>query len=111
MSQTQRKMVHATSTSNLADLLERVLDKGIVIAGDIKVKLVDVELLTIQVRLMIASVDRARELGMDWWSRNPEFTAQPRLPTPAPALAPHEEALLLRRRLAELEQTAPAAAG
>jgi hypothetical protein len=57
-------------TSNLADVLERVLDKGIVIAGDIKVNLVDVELLTIKLRLLVASVDRAKEIGIDWWEHD-----------------------------------------
>jgi len=57
-------------TSNLADVLERVLDKGIVIAGDIKINLVDVELLTIKLRLLVASVDRAREIGIDWWEHD-----------------------------------------
>jgi Gas vesicle protein len=52
---------------NLADVLERVLDKGIVIVGDIQVRLLDIELLTIKIRLMIASVDRAREMGINWW--------------------------------------------
>ena len=64
-------MQHAVSSATLADVLERVLDKGVVIAGDIKIKLVDIELLTIQVRLLIASVDRAREMGLDWWMTNP----------------------------------------
>ena len=59
---------HSIESSNLADILERVLDKGIVIAGDIKVKLVDVELLTINIRLVICSVDKAKEMGMDWWT-------------------------------------------
>ena len=54
----------------------RVLDEGVVIAGDIKIKLVDIELLTIQVRLLIASVDRAREMGLDWWMTNPESHAK-----------------------------------
>lgn len=102
-----QKMVHATQTSNLADLLERILDKGIVIAGDIKVKLVEVELLTIQVRLMIASVDKAREMGMDWWLRNPDFTSRPVLPPaePTPAALPaHEELAQLKRRIVELER-------
>ena len=67
-------MPHAVQSSTLADVLERVLDKGVVIVGDIKVKLVDIELLTIQIRLMIASVDKAKELGMDWWAHNPAFT-------------------------------------
>ncbi|MHC1713324.1 MAG: gas vesicle protein [Solidesulfovibrio sp.] len=60
-------------STNLADLLERLLDKGVVIAGDIKIKLVEVELLTIQIRLVICSVDKAREMGLDWWLNNPAF--------------------------------------
>jgi hypothetical protein len=61
-------------TSNLADILERVLDKGIVIAGDIAINLVDVELLTIKLRLLIASVDKAREMGINWWENDPFLT-------------------------------------
>jgi hypothetical protein len=53
--------------SDLADILERVLDKGIVIAGDIQINLLDIELLTIKLRLLVASVDRAREMGINWW--------------------------------------------
>ena len=71
----QKGMQHSVETTNLADLLERLLDKGIVIAGDIKVKIVDIELLTIQIRLVICSVDKAREMGMDWWVSNPAFSA------------------------------------
>jgi len=71
---------HATDTTNLADLLERILDKGIVIAGDIKVKLADVELLTIQIRLLIASVDKAREIGIDWWEREPALSSRAQSP-------------------------------
>ena len=56
-----------TNDTNLADILERVLDKGIVIAGDIQINLLDIELLTIKLRLLIASVDRAREMGINWW--------------------------------------------
>lgn len=66
---------HSVPSSTLADVLERVLDKGIVIAGDIKIKLVDIELLTIQLRLVVASVDKAREIGIDWWTRNPDLRA------------------------------------
>ena len=58
-------------SANLADILERVLDKGIVIAGDIRVNLLDFELLTIKIRLLIASVDKAREIGIDWWAHDP----------------------------------------
>ncbi len=67
-------MEHATNGATLADLLERILDKGIVIAGDIKVKIVDIELLSIQIRLVVCSVDKAREMGIDWWVDNPAFT-------------------------------------
>ncbi len=59
-----------TAPANLADILERVLDKGIVIAGDIQVNLLDIELLTIKIRLLVASVDRAREMGIDWWEND-----------------------------------------
>ncbi len=56
-----------SDTTNLADLLERILDKGIVIAGDIAINLVDIELLTIRLRLLIASADKAKEMDIDWW--------------------------------------------
>ena len=69
----QRGMSHAVESSTLADVLERILDKGVVIAGDIRVKLVDIELLSIQIRLVICSVDKAKEMGMDWWVNNPIF--------------------------------------
>jgi hypothetical protein len=55
----------------LADILERVLDKGVVIAGDIVVNVLDIELLTLKVRLLIASVDTAKEMGIDWWTSDP----------------------------------------
>lgn len=63
-----------SDTSNLADILERVLDKGVVVAGDIVVSLVDVELLTIRLRLLIASVDKAKEMGINWWESDPWLT-------------------------------------
>jgi hypothetical protein len=72
----QRAAPHSLESTNLADLLERLLDKGVVIAGDIKVSLVEVELLTLQIRLVICSVDKARELGMDWWVNHPAFHSQ-----------------------------------
>ena len=67
------------STSNLADVLERVLDKGMVIAGDITINLLDIELLTIKLRLLIASVDRAREMGIDWWEHDSSLSGPPKL--------------------------------
>lgn len=68
-------ITQSTNSATIADILERILDKGLVIAGDIKIKLVDIELLTIQIRLMIASVERAKELGMDWWVTNKDFNS------------------------------------
>jgi Gas vesicle protein len=61
--------------ASLADVLELVLDKGIVIAGDIKINLLEIELLTIKVRLLIASVDKARELGINWWESDPSLSS------------------------------------
>jgi hypothetical protein len=63
---------------SLADILERVLDKGIVIAGDIQINLLDIELLTIKLRLLVASVDKAREMGINWWENDPKLTTQAR---------------------------------
>ncbi|MFB8036212.1 gas vesicle protein [Streptomyces sp. NPDC056004] len=64
------------SSANLADILERVLDKGIVIAGDIQINLLDIELLTIKLRLLIASVDKAKEMGIDWWEHDPSLSSR-----------------------------------
>src|SRR4051794_29481142 len=59
---------------NLADILERVLDKGIVIAGDITINVLDIELLNVKLRLLIASVDKAREMGINWWESDPALS-------------------------------------
>lgn len=61
-------------SANLGDILERVLDRGLVIAGDIKVNLLDIELLTVKLRLLVVSVETARELGIDWWEHDPWLT-------------------------------------
>ena len=66
----QQQMTHAVDARNLADILERVLDKGIVIAGDIRIQVADIDLLTIKIRLLIASVDKAKEMGINWWEEN-----------------------------------------
>nr|WP_309240256.1 gas vesicle protein [Actinomadura sp. J1-007] len=117
--------------ANLADLLERILDKGIVIVGDIRVNLLDIELLTIKLRLLVASVDRAKEMGIDWWEHDPSLSSGARKnqaaadgggaaavqaeAEPAGLTAPdghgeHDELLrenrLLRERLAALEAAA-----
>jgi hypothetical protein len=99
----QRAAQHSLESTNLADLLERLLDKGIVIAGDIKISLVEVELLTVQIRLVICSVDRAKELGMDWWASNPAFSSQPQAGALADSLTRIDE------RLAKLESSRAAA--
>jgi Gas vesicle protein len=71
-----RSSTTSPDPTNLADLLERILDKGIVIAGDISISLVDIELLTIKLRLLIASVDKAQEMGIDWWRSDPWLSSQ-----------------------------------
>jgi hypothetical protein len=78
----QRGITHGTSSATLADVLERILDKGLVIAGDVKIKIVDIELLTIQIRLLICSVDKAREMGIDWWTSSSYLNAKLTPPTP-----------------------------
>lgn len=72
----EQKMMHATEATNLADILERVLDKGIVIAGDIRIQLADIELLNIKIRLLIASVDKALEMGINWWQQDPYLSTK-----------------------------------
>ncbi|WP_308307479.1 gas vesicle protein [Streptomyces sp. ISL-10] len=113
------------SSANLADILERVLDKGIVIAGDIRIDLLDIELLTIKLRLLVASVDKAKEMGIDWWEHDPSLSSRARQPRqaapsgpppaavdsaqpdaatlePTPELTPEQENARLRAELAEL---------
>jgi hypothetical protein len=85
-----------TETTNLADILERVLDKGIVIAGDIQINLLDIELLTIKLRLLVASVDKAKEMGIDWWESDASLSGDQR------QLA--DENRELRERLSRLEE-------
>lgn len=107
----------ATSTggSSIADLLERILDKGVVIAGDVKVKLVDIELLTIQIRLVICSIDKAKEMGMDWWANSSIFnegkTKAPEALPPAAAGGDAGQIDDLKARIAELEKLVEKAAG
>jgi hypothetical protein len=93
---TSQRIIQSPRNATLADVLDRVLDKGLVVAGDIKIKLLDVELLTIQVRLVVCSVDKATEMGMDFWRNDPHLSSLARreLPSEVDALA---------RRVAELE--------
>jgi hypothetical protein len=85
-------------SANLADILERVLDKGIVIAGDIRINLLDIELLTIKLRLVVASVERAKEMGIDWWESDPALSSRARRDELA------RENAELRAHVAELER-------
>ncbi|MGK5555894.1 gas vesicle protein [Actinomadura kijaniata] len=98
--------------ANLADLLERILDKGIVIVGDIRVNLLDIELLTIKLRLLVASVDRAKEMGIDWWEHDPALSSKARAAQDSVEGGTgdgdteqqlREENRMLRERLAALE--------
>ncbi|MEI8032332.1 MAG: gas vesicle protein [Chlorobiaceae bacterium] len=70
------ELKHAVNATGLADILERVLDKGIVIAGDIKIQIADIDLLTIKIRLLIASVDKAMEMGINWWQEDPYLSVK-----------------------------------
>jgi hypothetical protein len=78
-----------SGTTNLVDILDRVLDKGLVVAGDIRISLANVELLTIRIRLLVCSVDKAEQIGLNWWKYDPHLTMQapvvpPVLPQPSP---------------------------
>jgi len=94
----QAQVPQAGGPANLADILERVLDKGIVIAGDIQINLLDIELLTIKLRLLIASVERAQEMGINWWQSDPTLSSS--------AKELEEENEDLRARLERLEKAA-----
>jgi hypothetical protein len=94
-----QKLTHATEATNLADILERVLDKGIVIAGDIKIQLADVDLLNIKIRLIVASVDKAKEMGINWWETDPNLSSK--------AAAVEKEHAGLQKRVEELEARLP----
>src|SRR5438132_13544050 len=70
------RLPSVTGTTNLLDILDRVLDKGLVIAGDVRVSLANVEVLTIRLRLLICSVDKAEQIGLNWWQYDPHLTLQ-----------------------------------
>lgn len=79
------RVTTVSGTTNLLDILDRVLDKGLVIAGDIRVSLANVELLTIRIRLLVCSVDKAEQIGMNWWKYDPHLTMQsPVVPSALP---------------------------
>jgi hypothetical protein len=92
------QIVHAIEVTNLADILDRILDKGIVIAGDIKIKLCDVDLLDIKIRLLIASVDKAMEMGINWWQQDSYLSSK------AKESEIEKENVALKKRLDRLEE-------
>ncbi|WP_054637552.1 gas vesicle protein [Thalassobacillus sp. C254] len=97
MSEIQQAGNHPTNlVGGLVDVLETVLDKGVVIAGDIKVNLAEVELLTIKIRLLVASVDKAKEMGIDWWENDPHYSSK--------AIKMEEENRELQERVKQLEE-------
>ena len=95
MTITNGRMEHSVQGASLADILDRILDKGVVIAGDITISLVGVELLNIRLRLLIASVDKAIEMGINWWETDPYLSSQAKVTT--------EQNRLLQERLDRLE--------
>ena len=94
---TEQKMMHANEATNLADILERVLDKGIVIAGDIKIQLADIDLLNIKIRLLVASVDKAMQIGINWWQQDSYLSSK------AKDSEIEKENVALKKRLDRLE--------
>src|SRR5437868_2593298 len=100
-----------SGTTNLIDILDRVLDKGLVIAGDIRVSLANVELLTIRIRLLVCSVDKAEQIGLNWWKHDPNLT-MPLPPISNIGLPPGSQAVRTRKqtiRRTTVEASAPAA--
>ena len=94
-------------STGLVDVLDRVLDKGLVIAGDIKVSLAEVELLTIRIRLLICSLDKAQEIGLDWWRYDRELSPGGRRETLAEHDALRAQIRQLEERVAELTTKKP----
>ena len=88
-------------SQGLVDILDRILDKGLVVAGDIKINLANVELLTIQIRLLVCSIDKAEEIGMNWWRSDPRFAAP--APSRSDLRAVHDKLDQLQAKLDALE--------
>ena len=91
----ERSTLITARPPGLVDVLDRILDKGLVIAGDIKVSLANVELLTLQIRLLVCSIDKAEQIGLNWWRYDTNLTTR--------AERAEAENLELRERLSELE--------
>ncbi len=104
-----RRGINPAPSSTLVDILDRVLDKGLVVAGDIKVSLANVELLTIRIRLLVCSIDKAVEIGLDWWRRDSFLSSTPQAELETAALLARVEAL--EQRLAAAAEPDIRAAG
>lgn len=91
----------STEGSSLGEILEKILDKGVVIAGDISIALADIELLTIKIRLVVASVDKAMQMGINWWNSDPFLSSDARESKEKELLEENKE---LKERLSRLEQ-------
>src|SRR5436189_5538297 len=98
MSTERRGIAMPRETTTLADLLDRVLDKGLVVAGDVSISLANVELLTIRIRLLVCSIDKAEEIGLNWWRYESRLTG-----------GSSDEVAKLQARVAELEKQLSAA--
>lgn len=96
--------------TGLVDILDRVLDKGLVIAGDIKVSLAEVELLTIRIRLLVCSLDKAQEIGLDWWRYDRDLSPGAQQGTMADHQELRKQIQQLERKVAALTAAAPARA-
>lgn len=99
----ERYELGPSRSQGLVDVLDRILDKGLVIAGDIRINLADVELLTIQIRLLVCSVDKAAEIGMDWWRTDPRLSTEAQARESSPDLLA-EKLDRIDARLAALEE-------
>jgi Gas vesicle protein len=96
------EIVNPTRTHGLVDILDRVLDKGLVVAGDIKINLANVELLTIQVRLLVCSIDKAEQIGLNWWRNDPRLSTS--APTAVANAGVDDRLERIERQLAALAQ-------
>jgi hypothetical protein len=100
---TERYDLGPTRSQGLVDILDRILDKGLVIAGDIKINLANVELLTIRIRLLVCSIDKAEQIGMNWWRSDPSY-AGPVVPGSQDLSALNAKLDVLAGKLERLEQ-------
>lgn len=103
----QRRELGPTRGQSLVDVLDRVLEQGLVVAGDIRINLADVELLTIQIRLLVCSIDKAEEIGLDWWKTDPRLSTSAGDGARALGDGLREQLDSLETRLAELEAERP----